>query len=124
MVSRANVQTVVSPRTHSRDRVLLACCGAGMRAHLKATGKVRTGEGKTGAAYSSCCLQIENLQRQVFILPRDKILGADGEETEHDVSMMDHVFPEFSQIARQKGIKKHKCKVTNRSYMYHFQDPR
>ena len=60
----------------------------------------------------------------VFILPRDKILGADGEETEHDVSMMDHVFPEFSQIARQKGIKKHKCKVTNRSYMYHFQDPR
>jgi DNA polymerase alpha subunit A len=40
-----------------------------------------------------------------------------------DVNMMDHVFPEFSQIARQKGIKKHKCKVTKRGYMYHFQDP-
>jgi hypothetical protein len=134
-------------------------------------GKVRAGEGKGSAAFSSCCLQIDNVQRQVFILPRDKILDAEGEETEHeptavnakpkeedlhvsdfakkmmqkmghkeghglgkdsagitapidassrdqrtrsglghgsnDVSMMDHVFPEFSKIAKERGIKKH-----------------
>lgn len=40
-------------------------------------GKVRTGEGKGGGAYASCCLQIDNLQRQVFILPRKKILDAE-----------------------------------------------
>lgn len=37
-------------------------------------GKVRTGEGKGGAAFSSCCLQIDNVQRQIFILPREKLL--------------------------------------------------
>jgi len=85
-------------------------------------GKVRAGEGKGSAAFSSCCLQIDNVQRQVFILPRDKILDAEGEETEHDVSMMDHVFPEFSKIAKERGIKKHRCKPTRRAYMYNFQD--
>ena len=121
-------------------------------------GKVRTGEGKGGAIFSSCCLQIDNVQRQVFILPREKILDKEvrrsaclyalldsplgvrsatdmriskrpdddgdsqGNDTDVEVSMMDHVFPEFSQIARQKGIKKHSCKVTRRAYMYNFQD--
>ena len=37
-------------------------------------GKVRTGDGKGGTAFSSCCLQIDNVQRQVFILPRAKLL--------------------------------------------------
>jgi len=85
-------------------------------------GKVRTGDGKGGSAFSSCCLQVDNVQRQVFILPREKILDGEGDATEHDVDIMDHVFPEFSQIARQKGIKNHKCKKTKRAYMYNFQD--
>ena len=37
-------------------------------------GKVRTGDGKGGTAFSSCCLQIDNVQRQVYILPRAKLL--------------------------------------------------
>ena len=59
--------------------------------------------------------------RHAFILPRDKILDSSGAETDHAVSLVDHVFPEFGQIARSRGIKRHQCKPVTRNYMYHFE---
>jgi hypothetical protein len=69
----------------------------------------------------SSAVQVDGIERHAFILPRDKILDCDGNETEVDVDMEKHVLPEFMQIARSKGIKKHQCKPTTRKYMYHFE---
>jgi DNA polymerase alpha subunit A len=85
-------------------------------------GKIRTGEAKGKSTFSSVCVQVEGLQRQVYIQPREYILDAEGNATEHKVSLIDHVFPEFFQIAKSKGIKGHKCKPVTRNYMYHFQE--
>ena len=73
--------------------------------------------------FMSCCIHVENLQRQVFVLPREKLLDKDGNAMEEDVDLMNHVFPEFAKFARDAGIKKHKAKLVKRNYMYHFQDP-
>jgi hypothetical protein len=48
-------------------------------------------------------------------------LDSEGNETDIPVDMLNHVLPEFMQIARSKGIKKHQCKPTTRKYMYHFE---
>jgi hypothetical protein len=64
---------------------------------------------------------VDGIERHAFILPRERILDSDGNETEVCVDMVNHVLPEFMQIARSKGIKKHQCKPTTRKYMYHFE---
>eukprot|EP00960_Hanusia_phi_P020061 592676-Hanusia_phi.AAC.1 len=74
-------------------------------------------------SFMSCCIHVENLQRQVFVLPREKLLDKDGNPMDEDVDLMNHVFPEFAKFARDAGIKKHKAKLVKRNYMYHFQDP-
>ncbi len=66
-------------------------------------------------------VQVDGIERHAFILPREKILDCEGNETEVGVDMVNHVLPEFMQIARSKGIKKHQCKPTTRKYMYHFE---
>ncbi len=62
----------------------------------------------------------DGIERHAFTLPREEILDCDGNETEVAVDMVNHVLPEFMQIARSKGIKKHQCKPTTRKYMYHL----
>ena len=64
---------------------------------------------------------MDGIERHAFILPREKILDSEGNETDIPVDMINHVLPEFMQIARSKGIKKHQCKPTSRKYMYHFE---
>lgn len=54
-------------------------------------------------SFTSCCVHVDNIKRTSYILPREKLLNADGEETETPVDMIKHVFPEFAAIARQKG---------------------
>jgi hypothetical protein len=65
--------------------------------------------------------QVDGIERHAFILPREHILDSEGNETEVAVDMVNHVLPEFMQIARSKGIKRHQCKPTTRKYMYHFE---
>lgn len=91
------------------------CCTPG---RIYMFGKVRSGEG----GFSSCCVQIDNVQRQVFVLPRERLLDGGGTETGERVDVMEHVLPEFGHAARGRGILAHKCKVVRRSYMYHFLD--
>ena len=91
------------------------CCTPG---RIYMFGKVRSGEG----GFSSCCVQIDNVQRQVFVLPRERLLDSGGAETGERVDVMAHVLPEFGHAAGGRGILGHKCKVVRRSYMYHFLD--
>jgi len=79
-------------------------------------GKVQSGEG----VFSSCCVQVDNVRRQVFVLPRERLLDSGGVETGERVDVQAHVLPEFGHAAGGRGILGHKCKVVRRSYMYHF----
>lgn len=78
-------------------------------------GKVRNGEG-----FSSCCVRIENVQRQVFVVPRERLLDGVGAETEERVNVMAHVFAEFGHAARGQGILAHKCRVVRRTCLHDF----
>ena len=53
------------------------------------------GEGKGSSAFSSCCLQIDNVQRQVFILPREKILDAEVRYAGTLISVLTSFFGRF-----------------------------
>ena len=72
-------------------------------------------------AWLKSTVQVDGIERHAFILPRERILDGEGHETEVAVDMVSHVLPEFMQIARGKGIKRHQCKPTTRKYMYHFE---
>ena len=97
---------------------LQVCCAPCGRDAANPVGPFRM---RRGVWVLSSSVQVDGIERHAFILPRDKILDGDGNETEVAVDMVNHVLPEFMQIARSKGIKKHQCKPTTRKYMYHFE---
>ncbi|KAI8074574.1 DNA polymerase family B-domain-containing protein [Gongronella butleri] len=67
--------------------------------------------------YVSCCVIVQNIQRNVFVLPRTRVLDADGNETTEEVEIGD-VYEELDAICTKNKIKKWASKPTTRKYAF------
>ena len=76
---------------------------------------------KISAAWISCCVTVEGLQRNLFVLPREKRVEQDEEdmlrETDEVPGMKD-VFDDFDQVRKKAGIKGWKAKFVKRKYAF------
>ncbi|KAH8116362.1 hypothetical protein DFH11DRAFT_1580132 [Phellopilus nigrolimitatus] len=71
---------------------------------------------KTSGVWISCCVSIENLERNLFILPREKQLE-DGYETDVVPDIKD-VYNDFDAVRKKAGIKTFKAKFVKRKYAF------
>ncbi|KAJ1909617.1 DNA-directed DNA polymerase alpha catalytic subunit pol1 [Tieghemiomyces parasiticus] len=69
------------------------------------------------ARYLSCCLTVRNLDRNLFVLPREKVLDATGHETDEDVTMT-HVLAEMEPALKALRITRRRAKQVTRKYAF------
>jgi DNA polymerase alpha subunit A len=80
---------------------------------------------KTSGAWVSCCVTVEGLQRNLFVLPREKRVepDEDGDLVETDiVPGMTDVYQDFDTVRRKMGISKWKAKFVKRKYAFGEKD--
>jgi len=75
---------------------------------------------KRNKKFVSCCLTVNNVMRNLFVLPRNYLLNDDGEETEKEVEMVD-IYNELEVIRKKNKISSWKCKYVKRKYA--FEEP-
>ncbi|EMD39179.1 hypothetical protein CERSUDRAFT_112852 [Gelatoporia subvermispora B] len=87
------------------------------------TGKAQD---KTTKAWLSCCVTVENLQRNLFVLPRERRIEEDemtGEVYETDVvPELTDIYNDFDRIRKKANIKKWKAKFVKRKYAFGEKD--
>ncbi|XP_077987275.1 DNA polymerase alpha catalytic subunit-like [Glandiceps talaboti] len=83
-------------------------------------GKVWIDSAKT---HVSCCVAVKNIERRVYLLPREKKVNLKtNEETDDDVTMMD-VYQEFNDsVAEKYKIMKFKSMKVTREYCFEKAD--
>lgn len=81
-------------------------------------GKVFSPEAK---AHVSCCVTVQNVERQIFVLPRAFKVDKDGDTTDEPVGMMD-VYAEMAEIMKHHGITSQQCKPVERKYAFEQHD--
>uniref|UniRef100_A0A8C2PYL4 DNA polymerase n=1 Tax=Cyprinus carpio TaxID=7962 RepID=A0A8C2PYL4_CYPCA len=73
---------------------------------------------ESAKAHVSCCVAVRNIERTMYLLPREhKVNLATGEQTDSPVGMMD-VYQEFNSLSEKFKIMKFKSKVIANTY--HF----
>ena len=85
------------------------------------TGKVKD---KSTGAWVSCCVTVENIERNLFVLPREKRMDLlDDILVETDVIPSDEdIHEDFDAIRKQIGIKSWRGKFVKRNYVFGEQD--
>ncbi|KAJ3189315.1 DNA-directed DNA polymerase alpha catalytic subunit pol1 [Gaertneriomyces sp. JEL0708] len=81
-------------------------------------GKVQT---KTDGKYVSCCIIVNNVQRNIYVLPRERMVDAMGHTTDMEVSMSD-VYEEFDALRRRHQIKAFASATVTRNYAFELPD--
>ena len=82
------------------------------------TGKLRD---KITGAWHSCCVTVEGLQRNLFALPREKMVEQDEDDNIIDtdtVPSLEDVYNDFDMIRKQINIKSWKAKFVKRKYAF------
>ena len=81
---------------------------------------------KGSKAWHSCCVTVENLQRNLFLLPRERRVEQDeetGELCETDIKPeMSDVYADFERIRQAVGIKSWRGKAVKRNYAFGEKD--
>ncbi|XP_015196960.2 DNA polymerase alpha catalytic subunit isoform X1 [Lepisosteus oculatus] len=73
-------------------------------------------------AHVSCCVAVKNVERSMYILPREhKVNLKTGEESDVRVTMMD-VYQEFSELSEKYKIMKFKSKKAVKNYAFEIPD--
>jgi DNA polymerase alpha subunit A len=76
---------------------------------------------KKSGVWVSCCVTVENLERNLFVLPREKKMDydEDGEpfETDEEPSFQE-VYSDFDKLRKKVGIKGFKAKFVDRKYAF------
>ncbi|KAG5634772.1 hypothetical protein H0H81_000834 [Sphagnurus paluster] len=85
-------------------------------------GKLRD---KTTGTWSSCCITVEGIQRNLFVLPRERQVEADEDGVMHDTDVVptpQDVHSDFEMIRKQIGVKSWKGKFVRRKYAFGEKD--
>ncbi len=87
------------------------------------TGKTQD---KKSKSWVSCCVTVENLQRNLFVLPRERRLDLDNETDElyetDDVPSLNDVYADFDRIRKKASISGFKAKFVKRNYAFGEED--
>ncbi|OUM67505.1 hypothetical protein PIROE2DRAFT_32893, partial [Piromyces sp. E2] len=75
---------------------------------------------KKNKKFVSCCVTVNNVMRNLFVLPREKMLDNNNKETDQEVTMID-VYNELETIRKKYKISSWKCKDVVRKYA--FEEP-
>jgi len=75
---------------------------------------------KKNKKFVSCCVTVNNVMRNLFVLPRDYLLDDNNKETEKEVEMID-IYNELEVIRKKNKISSWKCKYVKRKYA--FEEP-
>jgi len=81
-------------------------------------GKLRD---KKSGTWISCCVTVENMQRNLFCLPRGKRVEQDEDGDFYDtdiVPSLQDVYADFELIRKQMGIKLWRAKFVKRKYAF------
>ena len=76
---------------------------------------------KNSGVWTSCCVTVENLQRNLYVLPRERRIeiDEDGDEYETDfVPQITDVYQEFDTLRKRAGVKTWKAKFVKRKYAF------
>ncbi|XP_039745237.1 DNA polymerase alpha catalytic subunit [Pararge aegeria] len=86
-------------------------------------GKVYVNPSNKKAGCASCCLVVKNVNRQLFLLPREyKLDPITLEPTDQEVTMMD-VYQEFNTaVASELGLKEFKSRKVTKNYCFSLPD--
>ncbi|XP_054830106.1 DNA polymerase alpha catalytic subunit [Eublepharis macularius] len=78
---------------------------------------------ESAKSYVSCCVSIKNIERTIYLLPRELWIDlSSGKETNKSVTMMD-VYQEFNdKIAEKYKIMKFKSKKVEKNYAFEIPD--
>ncbi|KAI9032680.1 hypothetical protein CLU79DRAFT_727437 [Phycomyces nitens] len=76
---------------------------------------------KTTNSYISCCVNVKNIERNVFVLPRESQFNDQNQPTDTPVTM-DDVYTEFSDICDHFKITKWGSKECKRKYAFEIPD--
>ncbi|XP_037300850.1 DNA polymerase alpha catalytic subunit [Manduca sexta] len=86
-------------------------------------GKVYVNPSNKKAGCTSCCLVVKNINRQMFLLPREyKLDPVTLESTDQEVTMMD-MYEEFNKtVAIELGLKEFKSRKVTKNYCFNLPD--
>jgi len=76
---------------------------------------------KNSGMWTSCCVTVENLQRNLYVLPRERRIeiDEDGDEYETDtVPQVTDVYQEFDTYRKRAGVKTWRAKFVKRKYAF------
>jgi DNA polymerase alpha subunit A len=85
-------------------------------------GKLRD---RNSGMWISCCVTVENLQRNLYVLPRERRIEVDedGDEYETDVvPQITDVYQEFDTYRKRSGVRSWKAKFVKRKYAFGERD--
>lgn len=72
--------------------------------------------------YTSCCVSVTNIKRELYVLPRKNKLQKDGTESEEPVKFND-VYQEFDNtVANKYRIMEYKCRKVTKKYAFDLPD--
>ncbi|KDR67668.1 hypothetical protein GALMADRAFT_146949 [Galerina marginata CBS 339.88] len=80
---------------------------------------------KTSDSWVSCCVTVEGIQRNLFVLPREKRVEMDDEGKMHETDIIpteDDIDDDFDLIRKQLKIKGYRQKFVNRKYAFGEKD--
>ena len=76
---------------------------------------------KTSGSWVSCCVTVEGMERNLFVLPREKRVEEDDEGQLHETDVvpeMESVYEDFDRVRKKMGIKSWKGKFVKRKYAF------
>jgi DNA polymerase alpha subunit A len=79
---------------------------------------------KTSSAWASCCVTITGIQRNIFVLPRQRQVEQDEDEQLCETDVVpdqEDVYNDFDSMRKRLGLKTWKGKFVKRKYA--FRDP-
>ncbi|KAF8966275.1 DNA polymerase alpha catalytic subunit [Flammula alnicola] len=82
------------------------------------TGKLKD---KASGAWVSCCVTVEGIERNLFVLPREKRVEVDEEGNMHETDMVptqEDIDDDFDLIRKQMKIKSYRGKFVKRKYAF------
>lgn len=74
-----------------------------------------------GEGFCSVCVTVNNIQRNLFFLPRETIVDADGNDTEEPVTLK-AVQEEIAEVMGRMRVKKYNVKRVVRKYAFEVPD--
>jgi len=80
---------------------------------------------KKSDTWSSCCVTVEGVQRNLFCLPREKRVEQDEDGDFYDTDIipsLQDVYADFELIRKQMGIKSWRAKFVKRKYAFGEKD--